>query len=203
MKTKYGNLTGINRHLAKEKSHIFEEVSKFVSEFEKKEKNKPSLNESLYFPCKSTRLTKTKKLPKKTNISNLNIFESPKTKKNYNKLREIRKSKANFKKKHMRVKSNITQFQVRGTSFPNSPVHKDIYFQSSANLETLLNSQNMKKKSLKRKSILPRTSIYIPRKEGVRDSVIKQYSRLLTKNKNFDSSMTSLHSLMSNSFKEF
>jgi hypothetical protein len=41
IETGYGNLTGMNRHLAKEKSHIFEEANKYINNFDR---NQPNYN---------------------------------------------------------------------------------------------------------------------------------------------------------------
>lgn len=217
--TKFGDLRGVNKHLAKEKSYIFKEVDKFVSNYNPENEHgvndQSGLNGSVFLGRNGSQQMASPMLGlnakqwarHSVNFAGLsppiNPFADPglpRTSRAFN----PRVSHFKRDKSHFRVKSAINQIKLNDVNRLNSPDFKKSMFKSSNNLDSLITPSRFQNNEFimnMRESIIPKSHNQKARRGTVRDSVLQQYTKLLTKNKNLDKSITSMNASVYNSFK--
>lgn len=221
--TKFGDLRGVNKHLAKEKSSIFKEVDKFVSKYNQDEeqalKNQQALNGSLYAGINNSQFITSSgihqtpahllsHLPRKSMVlkgfsPTINPFNDQPNLRT-SRVTNSQVSPFHREKKHLRVKSAIHDIKLSDVHRLNSPDYRRRTNKSSNNLESLIMPSRFQNNELMmnlRESIIPKNYNQRARRGTFRDSVLQQYSKLLTKNKFLDRSITSVNGSEYNSFK--
>ena len=191
METGYGDLTGMNPHLAKEKQHVFEEAKKFYgghnrggnAEFGSMDFEEAMNNHSMIMPNGSFVMNRSMTNFGGSQILN-DMYSSP------NNMNYPMNTGNTFNKRHTRINSNQNRSQMVNANHlnPNSSMHNN-YFNQTMNSQVFNNTPNYPV----RKSVMRPQQNY-GRRGTIRSSVLQMYNKMHTINQNLNQSMSSKYS---------
>jgi hypothetical protein len=191
METGYGNLTGMNRHLAKEKQHVFEEAKKFYvghnrggnAEFGSMDFEEAMNNHSMILPSGGSFIMNNRSM---NNLGGSQIFNDMQSSPNNFLNPQSQMNHMQFNQRHTRLPSNISRSQVMNSNNfnPNSSMHNPNYFNQTMNSQVFNNNPGYSVPK-------PRPQQNYGRRQTIRASVLQMYNKMATINQNLNQSMMS------------
>lgn len=216
LQTAYGDTTGLNRHLAKEKAKYYDEANDFVRNIQT-ETNIPYRDD--HFRTKSVRYTSNSPFQKGVENPNKNTqLFSPLSRANRTSIifqenpRHLRNGsiennyfQSNRPKRHTRVVSDLNNVFSKHSPLRVSSGTPNEWGQGSMNFDWLLNSQKNHvdpKEPRNLQSAFSKSKVARSNRMSIRKSVLKQYNRLRTKISNFENSFYSIKGSTQHSFQQ-
>ena len=200
METGYGNLTGMNRHLAKEKSHIFDEAQRFFKqhkreagpEFGSMDFEEAMNNHSMILPNGGSFIMNNRSM---TNFGGSQIFNSD-FQSSPNNPAFLQQSQMyngqNFRTGHTRMQSGANRSQVMNNTYHAPAENHSMYmngnFNQTMNSQVFSNGQGYPGQGGYRQR--PQQQGY-GRRGTIRASVLQTYNKLTTMNQGVNQSMIS------------